>query len=342
MTTGRNKQEIGEYSWVLTTSAAAVKGEFACLDTATGLLTVVSALTTLLVVGRFAETMTGDGTKKCRVQLPDGVTVLWANNDSAANNVAADDIGNTCYLKDGKTVSTLATSRSAAGIVVDYDSDANRVAVLMGLKITGATGAGSIFGSVADVAALKAIGSASRADGQVVMLRDTGSLFRFVAASTVATDVAEKLVIIPTAGTGRWIRMPGAFTLRIPIAFGMADGDKILTVPAGYVLRLTGAPYWDITTGWTGGSSSTIGIASDHSGYATAGDLLGGASGEATAVIGTTGVKAGTIGPKLDTLTEFQAFFLDALESLTYEEITSAYTAGTGFACFPVSFAPQG
>lgn len=342
MTTGRNKIEISEYSWTLTDDAVAVKGEVACLDTSTGLLAPVSTSTTLLPVGRFAESMTGDGSTKCRVQLPDGVTCLIQSNDSAPNNIAADDVGNTCYMKDGSTVSTLSTGRSAAGVIVDYLSAENKVAVLFGLKVAGATGAGSVFGSVADTAAIKAIGSGSRANGQIVQRLSDGALFRFVAASSVATDVAEELVIIPTSGTGRWIRVPGAFTVRVPIAFGMADGATILTVPTGYVLRLTGLPFWDVTTGWTGGSSSTIGVASTHTGYSTAGDILGGAAGDATAVLGTAGVKAGTIGPKLDTLTEIQAFFLDAGESLTYEEITSAYTAGAGFVCLPVSFSVQG
>ena len=65
-----------------TSTAAAVKGEEACIDTSTGLLTVGGTSTTLLPVGRFAETLTGDGVKKCRVTLPNSfVCEVW-NNDA--------------------------------------------------------------------------------------------------------------------------------------------------------------------------------------------------------------------------------------------------------------------
>jgi hypothetical protein len=289
--------------------------------------------------------MTGDGTTKVPIELFEGLRLHYWDNDDSPNAVVAADIGSSCYIKDARTVShsSAGSTRSVAGIVLDIDT-IEGVGVLFGLPVKGATGAsgGGVAQSVATKTALKNVAAADRADGNLVMVRADGSLWRFVAASAVATDVAEELVLIPAAGTGRWLRADKAFTIRAPIAFGMADGDKILTVPAGFMLRLTGLPYWDVTTGWAGGAASTIGIASDHAGYATAGDILGGAAGDATATLGTTGVKTGTIGPKLDTPAEVQAFALLAGESFTYEEITSAFTAGAGFACFPVSFAPVG
>lgn len=341
MTTGRNKIEIGEYSWVLTSSAAAVRGQVACLDTSTGKLTVVSTSTTLLPVGRFAETMTGDGTKKCRVQLPDGVTLTILNNDSAPNDVDATDIGNTCYLKDGSTVSMLSTGRSAAGIVGDYLADENRVAVLMGLKITGATGASGVAGTVADRAALAALAAGSRADGQIVCVLEDGSFWRFAGSSTLSSDgltvAGSNLTIEPTAGAGCWIRCCGDFTMRIPIGVATADAAALSTIPVGFGLRVVGMPFWDVTTGWTGGTNSAIGLSASAI-ASTKGDLLGGVGGELTAVLGTAGLKAGTIGPKFDTLAEIQAFILSAADYLRFDRIASVYTAGAGFVCVPVSF----
>jgi hypothetical protein len=52
-------------------------------------------------------------------------------------------------------------------------------------------------------------------------------------------------------------------------------------------------------------------------------------------------VKAGTIGAKFDTIAEDHAFYLDALESFRYQEMTSAFTAGAGFFCIPVHFIPK-
>lgn len=340
MTTGRKKIEISEYSWTLTNGAAAVKGQRACLDTSTGKLTVVSTSTTLLSIGTFAETKTGDGTSKCRVQLPDGVTCeIWAN-DSAANDVDATDVGNTCYMKDGSTVSMLSTGRSAAGIVVDYLADENLVVVLSGLKISGATGATGKVGSVATRAALSALAAGSRADTQVVEVLDDGSLWHFVAASTLtmdgATSATSNLVITPDAGTGRWIRNCGTFVMRLAIGFGTADAAALCTVPTGYGLRLAGMPCWDITTGFTGGTASAIGLSASAI-ATTKGDLLGGAAGELAATL-VAGLIPGTIGPKIDTFVEYQAFVLKAADYLRFDRITSAYTAGAGYIDVPVSF----
>jgi len=342
MTTGRNKIEINEYSWKLTNGAAAVKGEEACLDTSTGLLTVVSASTTLLSVGRFAETMTGNGTTKCRVQLPMGIMAELWNNDDSPNDVAADDVGNTCYMKDGKTVSTLSTSRSAAGIVVDYLSDENRVAVLSGLKVAGATGAGSIFGSVADRAALAAIGSSSRTDGQTVLVRSDLSVWTFVAAETASIDgtatATSHLIIAPSSGTGRWVRARTSFTMKIAIDYTMADARALCTVPTGYCLKIMDDPHWDVVTGFTGGSSSAIGISTSNAAGSTKGDILGGAAGDVTATLGTAGIKAGTAGAKMDTIAHRRAFLLVAADTIRFDRITSVFTAGAGYVEIPVSF----
>lgn len=335
-TRGRDTQTIGEYSWVLESGDEAVQGEAAGLDTNTATVRPMGSSATQLFVGFFAETKTGDGTKKVRVALPDEIEAEWLDNDSGPNNVDASDLGSEVYAKDGRTVSTLGTDRSKAGRVLDYDATLNKVLVQGGSAVSGPTGASGIAGSVADRAALAAVGASSRATGMVVMVQSDRSTWMFDGTATSDEDEGQELVIEPAAGSGRWLRADKAFTMKLPIDYTMADGAAILTVPAGFVLRLTGLPFWEVTTGFSGGSSSAIGVASDKTGYDTAGDILGGATGDVAASL-TAGVRAGTIGPKLDSFAELQAFFLEEADTLTFERITSAFTAGAGFVCLPVS-----
>jgi hypothetical protein len=170
----------------------------------------------------------------------------------------------------------------------------------------------------------------------LVMLRDTGALYRFVAASTADEDEAQELVIAPDAGTGRWLRADKACVLKLPLAYTTADGAPILTVPAGFVLRLTGFPFWDVETGFSGGSSSAIGVSTSVTGYETKGDLLGGAAGDVAAGL-TAGIRAGTLGGELDDHVGFQALALVEGDEIQFDRITSVFTAGAGFACIPVA-----
>lgn len=336
---GQKRVSYSRYERILKSGDVAVKGERAFFDTSAGYVVAAAAVsTTLIPIGWFDESKTGDGVKKIGVTLDQEVDLCWLDNDDS-NPVLTTDIGSECYVVDGRTVSISSggSTRSKAGRVWDVDTSKG-VLVQAGSAVTGPTGAtGSGPGVAATHTALKAVAAAGRYDGQEICVLSDGSHWLFVAASTVATDVAEELVLIPDAGTGRWIRNDKSFLLKAPIAFGMADGAKILTVPAGYIIKPVGQPFWEVTTGWTGGAASTIGIATDHTGYDTAGDILGGAAGDVAATL-VAGVIPGTIGVKFDTLAEFQAFFLDALESFTYEEITSAFTAGAGFFCCPVMF----
>lgn len=321
-------------SLVLTNASAAVKGEIACFNTATGIVDIVSAITTLLPIGYFSESKTGDGSAEVGIDLFQGLDLQWFDNDTGTP-VVTTDIGNECYLKDGRTVIMTASTRSRAGRVWAI-SASKGVLVQCGIAVTGPTGGNGQPATVATRAALKAIAATGRSTGMLAVVQSDGSLWRFAGASTQTVDGANELVMAPDAGSGRWVRANQAFTLRLPIAFGLADGDVLLTVPEQMLLRLAGMPYWEITTGWTGGSASTIGV--NASAIATTeGDLLGGAAGDATAVLGTAGIKAGTIGPLIDTLTEQQAFFLKAADTIKYNKITSAFTTGEGFVHIPVS-----
>lgn len=197
---------------------------------------------------------------------------------------------------------------------------------------TAVIAAGSLVpASAATMTALKAITDVGDlTHGNRVMVDADGSEWYWHATSALTGD--DILVATPAAApaAGRWLRCPGHVVLECPIGYGTADGATILTIPTGAAFKLHGA-HWRITTGFTGGSSSAIGIASSIS--ATAGDILGGASGELTAAIGTAGRKAGTIGPLVDTETELQTQLYAAAGTFTFERITSVYTAGAGFAC---------
>lgn len=335
---GKTYRTKKAHSIALTNLAEAVKGEIACIDTSTGKLVATGTSTTLLPIGWFTETVTGDGTTKTLVDLFEEIVVAYFDNDSAPNAVEVGDIGSECYLKDGGTVSMLGTGRSKAGRVIDVDA-IDGVGIIAGNAVTGPTGAAGLGAdSVADRTALAAIAAGSRFDGMLVVVQSDGSLWRYVLASTLTTDEAEEFAIEPAVGgVGCWLRADKSFIAKIPIDFSMADGATILTVPADMALRLTGLPFWEVTDGFVGGTGSAIAIASDVTGYSTAGDILGGASGDVTATLGTAGVKAGTIGAKLDSFAEHQAFVLTGGDTLTYEELTDAFTAGAGFVCLPVS-----
>lgn len=341
----RDSQALNEYSWVLHSGDQATQGEQAGLDTATGDVRPMGSSSTQIFIGFFAETLLGDGTKKVRVSLPDEVNAEWLDNDDSPNDVGAADIGSEVYAKDGHTVSTLSTSRSKAGRVLDYDSDSNLVLVQGGTAVTGPTGAAGVAGTVASRTALAAVAAGSRSDGQVVEVLDDGSIWHFVAASSLTMDgpaaATSNLVIQPDAGTGRWIRNCGTFMARFAISKDTLDAAQLCVIPTGYGVRLAGMPMWDVVTGFTGGTNSAIGLSASAI-ATTKGDLLGGAGGQLTAVLGTAGLKGGTIGPLIDTLAELQAFFLKAGDYFRFDRIVDAYTAGAGFIDVPITFFPVG
>lgn len=225
------------------------------------------------------------------------------------------------------TIGRAVTAAAQAGDVISYDTGES----------------GGLFTNVyaiADRTALKGIAATSRFDGLKVMLKSDRSEWTFVATPSagLAADGADALVIAPTAGTGFWVRMPGSAILRLPNTFATLDAAALLTVPEGFVLRLTSYPYYEVVTGWTGGTASAIGLSTAKTGYNTKGDLLGGAAGDVTATLGTAGVKAGTNGAKLDTIAHLQALILVEGDILRFDRITSVYTAGAGNIMVPVTF----
>lgn len=191
----------------------------------------------------------------------------------------------------------------------------------------------ALAASVPTMAALTALayGDPARAHGNEVTVDADGSKWTYNSASTLTSDgvLVQSADDVATYATGRWIRSVGPVELRLPIAYTTADNAVLLTVPTGYALKLE-SMHWRVTTGFTGGTASAIGISSSVD--TTQGDLLGGATGDVTATLGTAGRKAGTIGAKMDSDSELHAQLLAAGATIVFDRITSAYTAGAGFA----------
>jgi hypothetical protein len=323
----------------LTNGDVAESGHIACIDTATGLLAVGKTSTTLIPIGNFVftgDSITGDGVTPVKVRLFREGRFHWFDNDADSPLLDADVMGN-CYIKDTHTVSKTSTSRSLAGRV--WEVGQRGVLVEAGVAVTGPAGAAS--GSVQSTAtrsSLADIAAANRVNGGLVMVRTDGSLWRFISAATVDGDEAGELVIEPAAGTGRWVRADKACVLKIPVAAAMDDNETIFTVPAGFALRLAALPYWEVTTGFTGGTGSALGVNSTKTGYTADGALLGGTGGDVAATL-VAGVVPGTIGGGLDSLAELQAALFVEDDEFRVNEITDAFTAGAGFVCVPVVIA---
>lgn len=124
----------------------------------------------------------------------------------------------------------------------------------------------------------------------------------------------------------------GVAILKLAIGFGTADGAVLYTVPAGHNLRINRA-WWNVQTAFTGGSSSAIGIDSSNAAYNTAGDILGGATGDVEADLAA-GQKGGTVGAKMSSN---QVVVLVPGNTIRFQRITSAFTAGAGYLMLEVT-----
>ncbi len=119
--------------------------------------------------------------------------------------------------------------------------------------------------------------------------------------------------------------------LTFAVGFALADAAVLHTVEAGYRL-VPLVPWWEVTTSWTGGSSSAIGVSSSNAGLSTKGDLLGGASGDVAAGLLSTGALAkGTVGAKIGK----PGAVLVGGDTIIFDRITSVFTAGAGYVHFP-------
>jgi hypothetical protein len=185
---------------------------------------------------------------------------------------------------------------------------------------------------VASLTVLKAIPADRRVAGMQVLCTADGSRWRFHSSSALTGD--DLLVVAPTAGSGRWLRMPGALTLKMAIAFGTADNAVLLTMPTGGLLKLDDL-FWQVDADFTGGAASAIGIHSNKTAptnWTTKGDILGGATGDVAAtLLAATGIVSGTVGTDMDTVAKRRGAILKAGDTLAFGRITSAFTAGSGY-----------
>lgn len=172
------------------------------------------------------------------------------------------------------------------------------------------------------------------AAGDVYQLAD-GSTWRFSPTATAVEDALQAFVLTPTAAAfataGRWLRADYAFDLSIPVSFANTDAQVLATLPAGVEVRV-GRAYQNVTTAWTGGSSSAIGLSSSNAAYNTKGDLAGAAAGDLLAAL-TVGKGRGAPGTKVSAGT----VILVGGDTIRFDRITSVYTAGAGTAVIPLT-----
>lgn len=126
----------------------------------------------------------------------------------------------------------------------------------------------------------------------------------------------------------------GDYTLAFPVDFTKADAAVLFTVPTGLRVQIN-RPFWEVTTAWTGGASSAIGISSSNANYNTKGDLLGGASGDVAAGL-TAGFK-GTIGAKAASQ---GVIVLVAGDTIRFDRIVSVFTAGVALVHINMQIVP--
>lgn len=181
--------------------------------------------------------------------------------------------------------------------------------------------------SALDFATLKAISATdpNRTHGNDCMVDTDNSSWWFNKNSALTGD--DMLVVAPTAGSGRWLRKTGGVALWVPISFATTNDQHILTIPTGCAFKLERA-LWKVTTAWTGGTNAAIGISSSL--YTTDGDILGGATGELLAGL-TAGIRSGTIGVKMDTVSEIHAQVYVAGDYFKFDRVADAFTAGAGY-----------
>lgn len=122
-------------------------------------------------------------------------------------------------------------------------------------------------------------------------------------------------------------RNGNSFSLKIPITYALADAAVLFTTPRGQRLLLEQL-FWEITTGFAGGSSSAIGISASVAPHTTKGDLLGGAAGDVAATL-VAGIVRGTLGVSLSATPYL--IVLEPETDVRFDRITSAYTSGAGY-----------
>lgn len=180
--------------------------------------------------------------------------------------------------------------------------------------------------SVLTLAALSALPllHEARVQGNVVTVEADQSEWVWTEASTLTSDSIFVLTPDDAPSAGRWLRKSGYVDLGLTFTYATADAAILATLPTGARMKVMGG-YWEVTTGFTGGSSSAIGLSSSNStGHTTKGDLLGGSGGDVAATL-VAGIASGTIGADIAA-----GLMLVAADTIRFDRVTSAFTAGAG------------
>ena len=179
--------------------------------------------------------------------------------------------------------------------------------------------------SAASAADLKSLASADLISGSEWTVGPNGLRYIWSTTSTLADDAFAVLQPTDAPAAGRWLLRAGqTVDLVLPVTFATADVAVLYTLPTGCRLQIVSS-FWEVTLAWTGGSSSAIGVSSSNAGMSTAGDVLGGASGDVLATLVATGAFAkGTVGAKIGK----PAASLSPGETLKFNRITSAFYRG--------------
>lgn len=112
------------YVFTLKASQTAFKGGVACIKQSDGKVYAGALTTGLIPIGIFAETKTSASDTTVNVDLLTEKTLIWLNNSTSGDAVAATDFGKDCYLTDDAKVTITSTGASKAGRV--WGVDANR------------------------------------------------------------------------------------------------------------------------------------------------------------------------------------------------------------------------
>lgn len=111
-----NRKTIDRLERALANGEVAEKGAVACIDLTDGTLVAGAVSETLLAIGWFETSLTGDGTTVIGVKLFSEIPCAVLIN-SGTGPVADDDVGNLCYLHSAFEVSMTASGKSYAGRV---------------------------------------------------------------------------------------------------------------------------------------------------------------------------------------------------------------------------------
>jgi hypothetical protein len=117
------------------------------------------------------------------------------------------------------------------------------------------------------------------------------------------------------------------FALKIPIDYTLADAAVLYTVPANLKIRIVSV-FWEVTNGFTGGSSSAIGLSSSATNYTTKGMVHGGSGGDVAATL-VAGYHVGTLGTGITA--DPKVVVLPGASTIRFDRITSVFTAGAGY-----------